>query len=78
MYKYQINMFFIIFIFSLIFLLFYIYSVKKKKKFIISLNKNQDIINSYLVEAISNVDTIKGSHLEKRLYDKFRNKGSLF
>ena len=71
MYKYQINMFIIIFIFSLIFLLFYIYSVKKKKKLIISLNKNQDIINSYLVEAISNVDTIKGSHLEKRLYDKF-------
>lgn len=37
----------------------------------IRLNRNQDIVNSYLVESISNVDTIKGSHLEKRLSDLF-------
>ena len=29
------------------------------------------MINSYLVESVSNVDTVKGSHLEKRLFDNF-------
>ena len=32
---------------------------------------NEDLINSYLIQGISNVDTIKGSHLEKRFIDKF-------
>ena len=71
MYQYQVKLFYIIFIFSLLFLLFYVEYSKKKKKIIINLNKNQDVVNSYLVESISNVDTIKGSHLEKRLIDLF-------
>ena len=71
MYLYQIEIFIIILIFSLLFLLFYVYYSSRKKKIIIKYNKNQDIVNSFLVESISNVDTIKGSHLEKRLSDVF-------
>ena len=71
MYLYQIKLFLIIFICSLVFILFYIYYSNKKKRIVIRLNKNQDIVNSYLVESISNVDTVKGSHLEKRLLDMF-------
>jgi len=44
---------------------------KKKKKKIIEITKGEDVINSYLIQGISNVDTIKGSHMEKRLIDKF-------
>ncbi len=46
----------------------------KKKKHIKHLSKQEDIINTYLIEGVSNVDTIKGSHLEKRLIDKFNIK----
>ncbi len=46
----------------------------KKKKHIKQLSKQEDIINTYLIEGVSNVDTIKGSHLEKRLIDKFNIK----
>jgi len=71
MYLYQIKLFLIIFICSLVFILVYIYYSNKKKRIVIKLNRNQDIVNSYLVESISNVDTVKGSHLEKRLLDMF-------
>ena len=43
----------------------------KKKKIISKISREEDKINSYLIQGISNVDTIKGSHLEKRLIDKF-------
>ena len=33
--------------------------------------KGEDTINSYIIQGISNVDTMKGSHLEKRMIDKF-------
>lgn len=46
----------------------------RKKKHIKQLSKQEDIINTYLIEGVSNVDTIKGSHLEKRLIDKFNIK----
>ena len=55
---------FIIFIYSLLI-------TKKKKKLIINTHNYEDSINSYLIQGISNVDTIKGSHLEKRITDKF-------
>lgn len=45
---------------------------KKKKKLIVSMSKKEDQINTYIIEGISNVDTTKGSHLEKRLIDKFK------
>lgn len=44
---------------------------RKEKKIIHNIAKGEDVINSYLIQGISNVDTIKGSHLEKRLIDKF-------
>ena len=51
-----------------------IFLTPKKKKRIKLLSKHEDIINTYLIEGVSNVDTIKGSHLEKRLIDKFNIK----
>lgn len=43
----------------------------KKKQLLTVMGKQQDRVNSYLVESLSNVDTIKGSHVEKRLLDQF-------
>lgn len=43
----------------------------QKRKLIKNISNKEDIINSYLIQGISNVDTVKGSHLEKRLIDKF-------
>ena len=40
--------------------------------------KGEDIINSSIIEGLSNVDTIKGSHLEKRLIDLFTIKYKSF
>ena len=45
--------------------------IPKKKQLINKISKGEDTINSYLIQGVSNVDTIKGSHLEKRLIDKF-------
>ena len=42
-----------------------------KKKNIKKISNGQDVINSYIINGISNVDTMKGSHLEKRMIDKF-------
>ena len=50
----------------------------KKKKYIKSISYQQDIINSYLITGISNVDTIKGSHLEKKMIDEFSLKYNSF
>lgn len=44
---------------------------KNKKKILPSINTYTDKTNSYIIEGISNVDTIKGFHLEKRMIDKF-------
>ncbi len=44
---------------------------KKKKRIYSLIKKREEKVNSYLIEALSNVDTIKGGHIEKRLADKF-------
>ena len=44
---------------------------KNKKKILPRINISSDKTNSYIIEGISNVDTIKGFHLEKRMIDKF-------
>lgn len=45
-----------------------------KKSMLRKVNSSNDVVNSYLVEAISNIETIKGNHQEKRFIDKFRIK----
>lgn len=55
----------------LIILIYVFYRSKKKKKTFQHLRHLEDNMNSYIVEAISNVDTTKGSHLEKRFSDNF-------
>ena len=67
----------IFFISFLIFLVTYFFSITKKK-LQLKISKYEDKINTYLIEGISNVDTIKGSHLEKRLIDKFSYKYKKF
>ena len=43
----------------------------KKKKQYKKIRNLEDGMETYMIESISNVDTTKGSHLEKRFYDKF-------
>jgi len=71
MYHSNKNLTIIIGIMSLIILIHSIYIGRKKKKINSKISKYEDSVNSSLIEGISNVDTIKGSHLEKRLIDKF-------
>ena len=52
---------------------------KKKSKKVLTLllksvNVKEEVVNSYLIESLSNVDTTKGSHLEKLLFDRFKLK----
>ena len=62
----------IIILFLVLLLTLYTFSIKKlKKRHIKNIKKNEEILNTYLIQGISNVDTIKGSHLEKRFIDKF-------
>ncbi len=56
---------------SLIFLLISILLIPYKKRLMKDISIRQDIIHSHLINGISNVDTTKGFHLEKRLIDKF-------
>ena len=56
---------------SLILVIYQFLINPKKKKQLKNISLKEDVINSYLIQGISNVDTIKGSHLEKRLIDKF-------
>ena len=44
---------------------------KKKRKLYIKVCNGEEKVNSYLFEALSNVDTIKGGNIDKRLSDKF-------
>lgn len=41
-------------------------------------NYHADRVNSYLVESLSNIDTLKNGHLEKRFFDTFSLKYSKF
>ena len=56
------------------FLFFFCYTLlrrKKKKRDYKYIRRVEDSIETSMIESISNVDTTKGSHLEKRFYDKF-------
>ena len=60
-----------VFFCSLILIIFMIFRNKKKRKLYMSVCKGEEKVNSYLIESLSSVDTIKGGHVEKRLIDKF-------
>ncbi len=72
MFHYQKNITTYIFLLSLVFILLSIIMMPYKKKMKRKISKYQDTIHSYLINGISNVDTIKGSHFEKRMIDKFK------
>ncbi len=69
----------VIIIFTFLFLLVILqFNNTNKRKLLKKISNGEDIINSYIVEAVGNVDTIKGSHLEKRLIDRFKLKYDSF
>lgn len=58
---------------TLLFIMAYILITNSHKRKIIKNYKiSEEVANTYLIQGISNVDTIKGSHLEKRIIDKFK------
>ena len=65
----EISVFSFITVFSLGFVI--IFRNRFKKQHFDSVCRKEEKVNSYLIEALSNVDTIKGGHIEKRLSDKF-------
>lgn len=71
LFKINFRMTAIILVFSMIVFLYSLFFSKKRKKLVKKVSRNEDYVNSYLVESLMNVDTIKGSHMEKRLRDKF-------
>ena len=71
MLKYEKKLTNIINLFLGLLLIITIIEEKKKKQKLKKVKEREDNANSYLVQGISNVDTIKGSHLEKRFIDKF-------
>ncbi|MDD5888549.1 MAG: ABC transporter transmembrane domain-containing protein [bacterium] len=62
-----------LFLFGFSLLLFFIELIFNRfnKKEIKKVKSNSDHINSYLVESLSNIETVKNSHLEKRFFDTF-------
>ncbi len=71
MFKYQKKLTIYLMIPAIILVIYQFLISPNKKKKIKNISTKEDVINSYLIQGISNVDTIKGSHLEKRLIDKF-------
>ena len=62
-------------------IIFFIYELSTsnyKKRRLKKIRSKQDIIDSFIIQATSNVDTIKGTHLEKRMTDKFKIQYSKF
>ena len=77
---FQINkeLTFIIYIIIILLIINVLLFKNKKKKLLVKYTKGEDIINSSIIEGLSNVDTVKGSHLEKRLTDLFSLKYKSF
>ena len=71
MYKYNKKLTLILLIPIIVLLIYTLIINKYKRRLLKKVTKSEDIINSYIIQGISNVDTIKGSHLEKRLTDKY-------
>ncbi|MBE6157254.1 MAG: ATP-binding cassette domain-containing protein [Firmicutes bacterium] len=58
----------------LIIFLYNIFIKKKKKKSITKFHKQEEKINSYLIETLTSVETIKGLHIEKSTISKFKTR----
>ena len=71
MWKINYHLTILVFLIMIIMIVLIIIFYKKKKQYLFQIKKEQDVVNSYLIQGINNVDTIKGSHLEKRIIDKF-------
>lgn len=71
MLKYQFSLTIKVLVPFIIIVIFNIISYHKKKYYLMKISNGQDRVNADLIQGISNVDTIKGSHLEKRMIDKF-------
>lgn len=69
--KYEKKLGIIVLIMMILFLILILLFRNQKRSKIKKVKQEEDIMNSYLIQGISNVDTIKGSHLEKRFTDKF-------
>ena len=67
-------LFLIIISFSILLLLLLFLFSKRKNKLIKRIKVYDDIVNSHLIEAVTSVETIKGSHLEKKYIDTFNLK----
>lgn len=78
MYFYSSKLTMIILLSSSLILIITSYFIIRKRKLQKRISRAEDSINTYLIEGLSNVDTIKGSHLEKRLIDKFSLKYKSF
>lgn len=61
----------IVVLFTIFLILLYFTFRRKRRSLIRKISNGEDYINSYLVESLSNVDTIKGTHMEKILRDIF-------
>lgn len=64
----------IIILFNILTIFLLILINKRKKKILIKNYRSEDSINTYIIQSLSNVDTVKGNHLEKRLIDTFNLK----
>lgn len=62
---------FYMFLFCVALLIGQIVFNKVNMKTIKKMNRNNDLVNSYLIESFSNIDAVKNSHLEKRFFDVF-------
>lgn len=71
MFKVNIKITGIVLFLVMVLCLFIMLRNKKKKKLYNIVCRREEMLNSYLIESLNNVDTIKGGHLEKRLTDKF-------
>lgn len=71
MWKYSKNLSMIVIMAMIVITIYTLIVSKKKKQKLKKIKNAEDIVNSYIIQGISNVDTMKGSHMEKRLIDKF-------
>lgn len=71
LYKYNHCLFIVILPVTIIIIIITNLNSIKKRKLIKQIKKREEVINSYIIEGVSNVDTVKGNHLEKRISDKF-------